>query len=213
MTLRELKFLVSGGESDTVEFKRKISEPEKIVREMIAFANSSGGNLLIGVNDDLTIPGLKFPEEEMLSLEAAIKKLARPKLIFTKKVVEISRKRSVVVYYVPESKKKPLYIFKNYRKYSYLRKEDRTVKASREMVHIIRKKNHHKGEHIVLGENEMLLLNYLKENHHITLSQFRSMTNLENRVASQTLVTLVSAGVLQVDPGEMEDKFFATEFE
>ncbi|MEQ8573732.1 MAG: ATP-binding protein, partial [Fulvivirga sp.] len=51
MTFQELKRLVSQGESETLEFKRKVAHPEKIVKEIVAFANTKGGKLLIGVSD------------------------------------------------------------------------------------------------------------------------------------------------------------------
>ena len=47
-----LRRLVSQGEGQHLEFKRKASYPDKIVRELIAFANSQGGTLLVGVDDD-----------------------------------------------------------------------------------------------------------------------------------------------------------------
>lgn len=62
--LRELKKLASEGEGIQLEFKLKATYPEKIVRELIAFANTEGGTLLIGVDDDGSIPGVKYPEEE-----------------------------------------------------------------------------------------------------------------------------------------------------
>ncbi len=62
--VQELKFLVSQGEGASLEFKRKATFPEKIIREMIAFANSKGGIVLIGIGDDGSLPGLKHPEDE-----------------------------------------------------------------------------------------------------------------------------------------------------
>ncbi|MFM8913049.1 MAG: helix-turn-helix domain-containing protein, partial [Flammeovirgaceae bacterium] len=59
--LFELKKLVFEGEGLQLEFKRKASYPEKIVRDLIAFANTEGGTLLVGVDDDKTIPGVKYP--------------------------------------------------------------------------------------------------------------------------------------------------------
>jgi hypothetical protein len=43
LQVKQLRNLVSLGESSTLEFKRKVSHPEKVVREMIAFASSGGG--------------------------------------------------------------------------------------------------------------------------------------------------------------------------
>ena len=64
MELQELEDLVHKGEGQLLEFKLKASFPEKIVKEMVAFANSNGGQLLVGVDDDGRIAGLKFAEEE-----------------------------------------------------------------------------------------------------------------------------------------------------
>ena len=59
MTLFEAQQLIRQGEGDLVEFKRKAKYPERIIKEVVAFANSSGGHLFIGVDDDGTIVGLK----------------------------------------------------------------------------------------------------------------------------------------------------------
>src|SRR5690349_21902170 len=75
----QLQILVAQGESQYLEFKRKVSEGgEKIVRELIAFANTSGGTLLIGVGDDKTIPGVKYPEDESLAVQQALEKVQPP---------------------------------------------------------------------------------------------------------------------------------------
>ncbi|MCC6835531.1 MAG: ATP-binding protein, partial [Cytophagales bacterium] len=60
-----IKKLALEGEGLHLEFKRKAAHPEKIVRELIAFANTAGGTLLIGVDDDGSIPGVKYPDEEI----------------------------------------------------------------------------------------------------------------------------------------------------
>lgn len=52
--------LIKKGESPTVDFKRRdiLSNPIKIATLMTAFANSSGGRILIGVCDDGSIEGM-----------------------------------------------------------------------------------------------------------------------------------------------------------
>lgn len=49
MTTEELKFLIKQGEGYTLEFKENLGK--KFVVEVVAFANSMGGTILIGVND------------------------------------------------------------------------------------------------------------------------------------------------------------------
>ncbi len=55
-------------------FKRKATHPEKILREIIAFANTEGGTLLVGVDDDKSIPGVKHPEDESYVIKRELKK-------------------------------------------------------------------------------------------------------------------------------------------
>jgi ATP-dependent DNA helicase RecG len=38
-------------EGKTLEFKRDLSSPERVMRTLVGFANGAGGTLLIGVED------------------------------------------------------------------------------------------------------------------------------------------------------------------
>ena len=99
-----LRILVSVGEGLTIEFKRKTTYPVKIAREMIAFANTKEGILLRGIGDDDTIPGLKYPEDEIHVMNDALKKV-KPELHYIKTVIPIGNARAVIHYKIPESKK------------------------------------------------------------------------------------------------------------
>ena len=68
MDIRDIKKLVLEGETDTLEFKKKANFPEKIVKEIVAFANTRGGRLLIGVDDDSTVTGVKYYEEGYIQI-------------------------------------------------------------------------------------------------------------------------------------------------
>ena len=45
--------------------------------------------MLIGVDDDKSIPGVKFPEEESIEIHAALKKFCRPGLPFHESIIPI----------------------------------------------------------------------------------------------------------------------------
>ena len=45
-------------ESKTLELKRDLSSPDGPLRTLVAFANSAGGRLVVGVADDGTIVGV-----------------------------------------------------------------------------------------------------------------------------------------------------------
>jgi predicted HTH transcriptional regulator len=213
MDLRELKRLAYEGEGAFVEFKRKVKHPEKIVRELVAFANSDGGHLLIGVNDNGEIPGLKFPEEEEYLMQKAIRELCRPRLFYEMEIIPLNEEKSVIHYYVPRSGSRPHYALaqKNHRYgKAFVRVEDRSVQASKEWQQIL-KREKQPTQGFAYGTHEKTLMNYLGQHQKITLSEFLNLSNLPYRRASNILVTLAVHNVIRVIPREQEDWFVANE--
>ncbi len=63
MTTRsELLRLIRGGEDTHLELKVKLSNSEKIAQGIVALANTDGGTIIFGVNDQLRIEGVANPE-------------------------------------------------------------------------------------------------------------------------------------------------------
>ena len=58
MTKTELLDIVRNGENSGVEFKRDTIDNRALAKELVSFANLRGGVVLLGVEDDGTIPGL-----------------------------------------------------------------------------------------------------------------------------------------------------------
>ncbi|MCX2745995.1 ATP-binding protein [Mangrovivirga sp. M17] len=210
MDFKTLKNLVRQGEGQHIEFKKKVNHPEKIVREMVAFANSNGGKVLIGVSDEKEISGLKYPEEDIYEMEGAIKKLIRPQLSFTLETIITRDQKTILSYDIQESNKKPHYALeKPGQKFgkAYVRVDDRSIQASREVLEIIRQQSRQNEVWFEYGENERILLNYLAEFNEITLREYMREAGLPKVPASKILVTLVLAGVLEVYPSDKEDVF------
>ena len=195
------------GEGLMLEFKRKATHPEKIVREMIAFANTQGGTLLVGIGDDKTIPGLKFPEDESYVIMQALKN-CRPAIQYQETYISIGNNRMVIQYDIPESTKKPhaLLLEENVKE-CYVRDKDKSIKASREVREIIQRAQKKKDIKFTYGEYETLLIKYLDENQTITLKQFMEVSKLNRFRASKKLVLLTLANVLRVSPNEMGDVY------
>jgi predicted HTH transcriptional regulator len=204
--VQDLKKLVQQGEGERLEFKRKATYPEKIVREMIAFANTKGGIVLVGIGDDLSIPGLKYPEGESHVLREAIKN-SKPQLQFQETFIPIGNSRTVLQYEIPESQKKPHYMLVDGQKESYVRVNDQSIKASREMREIIKRAQHKKDIRFHYGEHEKFLMEYLDANPVITLKKFIELRGLKRFYASRKMVLLVLADVLRITPHEKGDLY------
>lgn len=57
-----LQNLINEGESKTLEFKENLPKNESIAKTVIAFSNTSGGKLIIGINDKREIVGIDDKE-------------------------------------------------------------------------------------------------------------------------------------------------------
>ncbi len=106
MTPQELTTLIQQGENAAVEFKALPLRPEALAREMVAFANSAGGTILLGVADDGTVLGIDGSDQ----LEEWVMNIARtaviPALTVTYETVAINATRVAVVG-VPKGSDKP----------------------------------------------------------------------------------------------------------
>ncbi|MDE5785411.1 MAG: ATP-binding protein [Duncaniella sp.] len=63
--------LIEEGEHETQDFKYAITDARKIARSLSAFANHSGGRLLIGVKDNGVVAGVRNEEDIYLVEQAA----------------------------------------------------------------------------------------------------------------------------------------------
>jgi ATP-dependent DNA helicase RecG len=76
-----LKNIITKPESKTLEFKRDSAAPTLLMKTLVAFANTAGGRLVIGVGDDRQIVGLKAPLDEEERLRSLIADSIAPHLI------------------------------------------------------------------------------------------------------------------------------------
>ena len=96
-------------ESEHLEFKREFVDDIKYT--VIAFANTSGGRLWIGVEDDASVCGVSNPDETMLRLTNAIRDAIRPDVtLFTRcQTIQMDGK-NVVEVCVQRGTSRPYYL-------------------------------------------------------------------------------------------------------
>ena len=210
LTLYELNELIEAGENQYTEFKRKFTEPEKIAKEMLAFANTHGGKILFGIDDDKSVVGVESEKGEIEYIDLAAKFFCEPQINYSLDIMHIYRK-DVIVVNIPESFQKPHRLIENGKSDEdetkvYIRVKDRSVQASKETIKVLKKLRQDAPPQIInLGDKEKALIEYLQSNERVTLKQFREFLNLSNRRASRILVNLVRADIIRLHNHEKED--------
>ena len=81
MTKSDLLELISNGENSGVEFKSDDLRPEKIAKEVVAMANLRGGRILLGVEDDGTITGIRRPDLETWVMDTVFGRKVHPMIL------------------------------------------------------------------------------------------------------------------------------------
>lgn len=204
--LQELKRLVARGEGLTLEFKRKVAFPEKIAKEFVALANAKGGIVLIGVDDDGTVYGVKHAEGDAHALQEALK-ACRPKVLFQETFIPISDSKLVIRYDIPESEIKPHQLKETDGTHAYVRVHDKCMKASKQMLEVLRRSRKKTGVQFTFGDQEKLLMQYLEVHRTITFKECSQLLKINSWKTSRKLVLLVLADVLQLIPTEKGDVY------
>ncbi len=195
MSPGDLRNLIQTGEGTHLEFKRTIPTAKKIAREIAAFANSSGGTILVGVDDNGSIPGIRaYFEEEYLLYQAAYD-FCVPEVPIQIELVHCGPV-DVMVVRVPEADVKPIFNKNKKKRLVYVRRNSSSMLASDELTEVLKQQYSPRGVTFEYGRNEQMLFRYLNEYGEITVKRFADLINQTTFRASKILVNLVSAGVL-----------------
>ena len=89
--------LVSSPEGKTLEFKRDLSSPKPLLKTMVAFANTAGGRLVIGIDDARQIIGVSNPLDEEERLCNLIADSIAPRLVPNVEMMTVEGKTLLVV--------------------------------------------------------------------------------------------------------------------
>lgn len=107
MTIDEIKEIIQNGENSYIEFKEEEIKAKELAEEIVAFSNSEGGMILIGVDDEGNIKGVKDDK-----IEETVMNICRnnciPHIIPLYESIEVEGKRIAVIT-VPKGLNKPYY--------------------------------------------------------------------------------------------------------
>jgi ATP-dependent DNA helicase RecG len=100
-TPEELALVLEEGEGYTLEFKQNVNAD--LAKELVAFANASGGRIFIGVDDDNQMVGCKFSNTLFSKIETMAAACDPPVAVFIEKLPD----QKIIVIHVPEGANRP----------------------------------------------------------------------------------------------------------
>ncbi len=121
------------GEGKTLEYKRNTTSLASVLKSVVAFANTAGGIILIGVDDDGTIVGVNNPGKTQEQLANSISNRIKPQFIPDVTTIDIDNK-SVIALQI-EHTQGPYYLNdKGLEKSVYIRVGNSNHLASPEVI-------------------------------------------------------------------------------
>ncbi|MFA6233807.1 MAG: ATP-binding protein [Bacteroidota bacterium] len=208
MRFHELTERIEAGEGLTTEFKRRVSTGVKIAREMIAFANTRGGVIIFGIDDDKSVVGVVSEKAELEEITHSADHLCNPPVKHIVTIFNVND-RDIICIEIPESDRKPHFLADDADDpKSYVRVGENSVQASREMIRVLR---HQYGPsepvRLIIGEAEKRLFVWFEDHERITVKEYAKLINVSERRASRLLVRLVRAGAVAIHTQEKSDYF------
>lgn len=132
MTKTELLELISNDKNSEVEFKRDEVRPEELAKEIVALANFRGGHIVLGVEDDGAISGLKRNDPEHWVMDTVFGHYVHPAIIPFYQEIPIGDGTRVAVISITEGNTKPYVVRASSREEIYLRIGSTSRLATRE---------------------------------------------------------------------------------
>jgi predicted HTH transcriptional regulator len=193
-----LQKLIREGEHQQLDFKFEISDARKIARTMVAFANTDGGRLLVGVKDNGAIAGVRS-EEEIFMLEGAAEMYCKPVVRFKAVRWEIGPK-TVVEIIIQPGNKRPYYAMEPDGKWLvYIRVKDQNLLANKILLKVWERQKEGVTTTVQFSGVEEFLLKYLSLHESISFSSFCEVAKIPKFIAETILINLVSLDLLVMD--------------
>jgi predicted HTH transcriptional regulator len=195
-----LKRLIAQGEGEQLDFKKTIQDSRKIAKSMVAFANTRGGKLLIGIRDNGSIAGIQSDEEAHM-IEAAALVYCKPELSFTTKVHRIEGK-AILEVDIPKSENHLHEALNEAGEWEILiREKDECKVAMKEFSTIFQLRQKLDGTLMKFGPAENKILELIRLHPEgISSRQCSKKGKLPIWKASKVMTRLAATGIIQFDP-------------
>ena len=192
-----IKNLIAEGEHQMLDFKFEISDSKKIARTLVAFANTDGGRLLIGVKDNGAISGIRSEEEKHM-IQTAAEMYCNPTVKYHAKEWVVNGK-NILEIIVPRSKNKHKAPDHNNIYKVYTRVNDQNIIPDSILLKIWKYQNNKHNVKVTFTDEEMFILKYLNENKTITVKEFVQKAEISKKEAERIIINFTLLNLLKYE--------------
>jgi predicted HTH transcriptional regulator len=201
-----IKELIREGEHQQLDFKFEVSDSKKIARSLVAFANTDGGRLLIGVKDNGALAGVRS-EEEFYMVEGAAKMYCEPEISFQSKEYNVDG-RIIMEIIVPKSEEKPHFAPDKDDKWkAFVRVGDQNLLANRILRQVWKHQKNKTAVKVRYQQEEELLFKYLQDHQDITLGRFCKIAKIPSFIAEKILVNFILLDIIEMQIAEKSTRY------
>lgn len=189
--------IIEEGEHQQQDFKYCINDSKKIAKSLVAFANTDGGRLLIGVKDNGKIAGIST-DEEYYMVEAAAKIFSDPPIGFSTKQWQVEGKTVLEIGIDPSDEKPHFAKDDNGKWLAYIRIDDENVLAHKIQINVWKKQKSTKGILFSYTDNEKHLIDLFRKNKSLSFSKYLRNSNIGRNKAEKILTDFVLMDIVRI---------------
>ncbi|NNF02601.1 MAG: ATP-binding protein [Bacteroidia bacterium] len=183
--------LIKRGEDESLDFKKHITSAPKIAKTIVAFANTKGGDIIVGVDDFGEIHGIDVQQEKYMLIKAAKDHCIPPIYLYFDSLID--KKDEILIVHVRKSKERHSVLNEDGDLLPYIRVKDQSILAPDAEL-----SDKGGGAIQIFSETDKsYLVQYLKENQYITIQEYMKMMRLSYPVAKKSIEHLMDSGVLK----------------
>lgn len=190
LTINPIHKLIAEGEHVQQDFKFCINDSRKIAKTLVAFANTRGGRLLVGVKDNGNIAGVRS-EEEIYMVQAAARLYSRPEIELFTQEWDVDGKKVLEVVVQPGTSRPYLAEGDDRKWIAYIRKDDENFLANPVLIKSWKLEQQPRGLLFEYEGARKVLIDTLHRNGTITLSKLAREAQIQRSQAEQILAEMV----------------------
>ena len=189
--------LIAEGEHQQQDFKMRVEDAKKIAKTLVAFANTDGGRLLIGVKDNGSICGVRV-DEELHVMEGAAQMECDPPINIQHQIWWANYIQVLEIVVEP-SRSRPHFAQDEEGNWTaYIRQNDKNIKANGVTLKVWEHEEDKWTTNFEYDEHKERLFNTFKEKPELGFARISKLTGLDRFQTEDMLAQLIVWDVVEM---------------